>query len=78
MPARFERSRRAGHVLTPGKAHLQLKMVSITVIWTGLICFLFFCLKKKGLALEECTLFKQCLEGADISSTLIYFLVIYC
>jgi hypothetical protein len=40
--------------------------------------FLLFKKKGGGLALEECTLFKQCLEGADISSTLIYFLVIYC
>ena len=30
------------------------------------------------LLLEECTLFKHCLEGRNVSSTSIYFLVIYC
>lgn len=58
--------------------HLQLAYFFILAFLDMLNMFSFLLFKKIGLILEECTLFKHGLEGTNISSTLIYFLVIYC
>lgn len=58
--------------------HLQLKIVLIGMVLDTLSVFFVLFKKKMGLLSEECTLFKHCLEGTNISSTSIYFLVIYC